>query len=102
MSRDRSSRRVPVLIAIVIALMLLMVPLPDWAAPFRPDWVTLALIYWAIALPRTWSVGSAWIVGIIVDVAQGTLLGQHAAALCVTIYVTVRLHLLCEYFRSCS
>ena len=98
MSRDRSSRRVPVLIAIVIALMLLMVPLPDWAAPFRPDWVTLALIYWAIALPRTWSVGSAWIVGIIVDVAQGTLLGQHAAALCVTIYVTVRLHLLMRVF----
>jgi rod shape-determining protein MreD len=98
MSRDRASRRFPVVVTIVITLMLMMIPLPDWAASFRPDWVTLALVYWAMALPRTWSVASAWAVGIILDVAQGTLLGQHAIALCIVVYVTVRLHLLMRVF----
>jgi len=55
-------------------------------------------IYWAMRLPRTWSVGSAWLVGLLLDVAQGTLLGQHALALCLVVFVTVRLHLLMRVF----
>ena len=78
--------------------MLLMIPLPEWAEAFRPDWVTLVLIYWAILLPRKWSVGTAWTIGLIIDVSQGTLLGQHAAALCAVVFVTVRLHLLMRVF----
>lgn len=91
-------QRLPVIITIVVALMLTVVPLPDWARPFRPDWIALTLIYWAMMLPRTWSVGSAWIVGILLDVAQGTILGQHALALCLIVFVTVRFHLLMRVF----
>ena len=32
------------------------------------------------------------------DVAQGTILGQHALALCVVVFVTVRFHLLMRVF----
>lgn len=95
---DRSAHRLPVMVTIVIALMLTVLPLPDRAEPFRPDWVALVLIYWAIMLPRSWSVGSAWIVGIVLDVAQGTILGQHALALCCIVFVTVRFHLLMRVF----
>jgi rod shape-determining protein MreD len=49
-------------------------------------------------LPRTWSVGTAWIVGIVLDVSQGTLLGQHALALCFVAFITVRFHLLMRVF----
>jgi rod shape-determining protein MreD len=49
-------------------------------------------------LPRTWSVGSAWIIGIVLDVSYGTLLGQHALALCLVAFVTVRFHLLMRVF----
>ncbi|MDH3337372.1 MAG: rod shape-determining protein MreD [Gammaproteobacteria bacterium] len=98
MSSGGSTQRLPVVITIVVALMLMVVPLPDWAAPFRPDWVALTLIYWAMMLPRTWSVGSAWIVGIVLDVAQGTILGQHALALCLIVFITVRFHLLMRVF----
>ena len=68
-------------------------PMPDWASPFRPDWVALTLIYWTMMLPRTYSIGTAWIVGIVLDVAQGTLLGQHAIALCFVAYIAVKFHL---------
>lgn len=90
--------RLPVILTIIVALMLTVVPVPDWAEAFRPDWVALTLIYWAMMLPRTWSVGTAWIIGIVIDVAQGTILGQHALALCFIVFVTVRFHLLMRVF----
>lgn len=93
-----SSGRLPAIVTIILAIMLAVMPLPDWADPFRPDWVALTLVYWAMMLPRTWSVGSAWLVGIVLDVAQGTILGQHALALCFIVFITVRFHLLMRVF----
>lgn len=98
MNRDRDSRRTPVIVSFVLGLMLTMMPLPAAAEPFRPDWLALLAIFWAMQLPRTWSVGSAWIIGIVLDVAQGTLLGQHALALCSIVFITVRFHLLMRVF----
>lgn len=93
MSNDRTSRRLPILISIVVALMLAIAPMPDWATPFRPAWVALALVYWSMNLPRTYSVGHAWLIGIVLDVAHGTLLGQHALALSCIVYLTIKFHL---------
>lgn len=98
MSSDRDSRRLPVLLCMIASLILAIVPLPGWAAPYRPDWAALTLIYWSMALPRSYSVGSAWLVGIVLDVAQGTLLGQHALALALITYLTVRFHLQLRVF----
>ena len=73
--------------------------IPSFSPLFlRPDWVVLILIYWAMTAPRSYNVGSAWIIGILLDVAQGTLLGQHALALCVVVYVTIKFHLLMRVF----
>jgi len=98
MSRDRASRRLPVIVTLVVGLMLSIMPLPDMIAPFRPDWLALLTIFWAMQLPRTWSVGIAWIIGIVLDVSYGTLLGQHALALAVIAFMTVRFHLLMRVF----
>lgn len=98
MSNGRNARRLPVLLSIAAALMLSIVPLPATIEAFRPDWVALTLIYWAMTLPRSYSVGTAWVVGIVVDVAHGTLLGQHALALCFIIYVTAKFHLQLRVF----
>jgi rod shape-determining protein MreD len=97
-SRDRASRRLPVIGTFVLGLMLAIMPLPESAQAFRPDWLALLMIFWAMHLPRTWSVGSAWILGIVLDVAHGTLLGQHALALVLITFVTVRMHLLMRVF----
>lgn len=98
MSREASSRRLPVVVTLVVGLMLSIMPLPNLIAPFRPDWLALLLIFWAMQLPRTWSIGTAWIIGLILDVSYGTLLGQHALALSVIVFVTVRFHLLMRVF----
>lgn len=98
MSRDRSSRRLPVIMTLLVGLMLTIMPLPESVESLRPDWMALLIIFWAMQLPRTWSIGTAWFIGIILDVSYGTLLGQHALALCVIAFITVRFHLLMRVF----
>ena len=100
MSKGRYTRPQPVIISVILALMLAIAPMPDWAEPFRPDWVVMTLIYWSTNLPRTYSVGWAWIIGIVLDVAQGTLLGQNALALSLVIYITVKFHLQMRQFPT--
>ena len=100
MSNSRAARAQPVIVSIVVALMLAIAPMPDWAVPFRPDWVTMTLIYWTMNLPRSYGIGWAWVIGLILDVAQGTLLGQHALALSLVIYVTVTFHLQMRQFPT--
>ncbi len=95
---SRVERRLPVIITLFVGLMLSIMPLPDTVQPFRPDWLALLLIFWAMQLPRSWSVGTAWIIGVVLDVSYGTLLGQHAVAMCVIVFITVRFHLLMRVF----
>jgi rod shape-determining protein MreD len=98
MSRKRTLRNLPVLITILIGFMLMIMPLPPVAEAYRPDWLVLVLIFWAMSAPRSYSVGIAWMLGMVLDVAQGTLLGQHALALCIVVYITVKFHLLMRVF----
>ena len=98
MSKGFLSRRIPALLSIVVAVMLAIVPLPESVEPYRPDWVAVTLIYWGLMLPRSYSVGTAWLVGLILDVAQGTLLGQHALSLCLIVYITAKFHLQLRVF----
>ncbi|MDJ0750196.1 MAG: rod shape-determining protein MreD [Woeseiaceae bacterium] len=95
---SQAAQRLPVLITLFVGLMLSIMPLPGGIQPFRPDWLALLLIFWAMQLPRSWSVGTAWIIGVVLDVSYGTLLGQHAVALCVIVFLTVRFHLLMRVF----
>jgi rod shape-determining protein MreD len=86
------------LLTILVSLMLMIMPMPIAVEPFRPDWLVLVMIFWVMSAPRSYSVGIAWLLGIVLDVAQGTLLGQHALALCVIVYITVKFHLLMRVF----
>lgn len=74
------------------ALLLTMLPLPDWAQVLRPEWVTLVLIYWCMALPGRISIGYGWLAGLMLDVTLGSLLGQHALALAVVAVLTIKLY----------
>jgi len=87
------------LITIIGAFMLAIMPLPGWAAEFRPDWVTLVLIYWAMAVPSKIGVTVAWFAGLLLDVSYGTLMGQHAVGMVLVIYV---IHLQHQRLRVAS
>lgn len=84
--------RLTIAASFLVALLLAIAPGPDWAEPFRPEWVGLVLIYWCIATPQRVGVGMGWLVGLILDVLYGSLLGQHALAKAVIAYLAVRFH----------
>lgn len=75
-----------------VAFMLTMLPLPDWAAYWRPEWATMVLIYWCMALPERVGVTTGWLVGLFLDVIHGAVLGQYALALSLIAYFTLSLH----------
>ena len=81
-----------ILISFVIALILTIMPLPDWTEPLRPYWMLLVLIYWCMAIPSRVGIGIAWVMGIFVDISQDALLGQHALAMALVALFAVSLH----------
>jgi len=91
-------RRWPVWGVMLAAAALTVAPLPTWLEAWRPPWVALVLIYWCLMWPRHFGVGSAWLLGLLLDVLHGTLLGQHALALSVVAYLVLRFHLQMRIF----
>lgn len=76
-----------VIFTLLIALMASIMPLPLSVDAFRPDWVLIVLIYWTMALPGRVNIITAWIMGFLLDVLLGSVLGVHAAAMAVAIYI---------------
>jgi rod shape-determining protein MreD len=79
-------------LSFLLALALSIVPLPGLMEMLRPEWVTLVLIYWCMALPNRVSVGIGWLLGLVLDVLRDTLIGQYALALALVAFLTLHLH----------
>lgn len=74
---------------VLFSLILDIVRLPEVAAPFRPDFLALSLIFFAIFDPRRISIGCAWIAGLLLDLLTGAPLAQNALCLALQIYLIV-------------
>ena len=81
-----------IILTFIAAMVLTVIPMPEWMALFRPEWVALTLLYWCIALPLRVGVGSAFILGLLMDVLKGALLGQHALALAIIAFLANKVH----------
>lgn len=86
-------RYLAIYLSLAVGLVLMILPLPDWVQPYRPNWVALILIYWSMALPKKVGLWFALFTGLLIDTLQGTLLGQHALALVIIIYLNLNLYL---------
>jgi rod shape-determining protein MreD len=74
------------------ALMLDILPWQGAALLLRPDFVLLLLLYWAVHQPLRIGMAAAWGLGLVMDVADGALLGQYALAYTVAIFIALTLH----------
>lgn len=79
-------------LSLLFALLANIAPLSGVAMALRPDFLALVLLYWCIREPRRVGVGVSWLVGLLMDVADATVFGQHALAYAVLAYGA-------EYFR---
>ena len=80
-------------LSLLVALVLMILPLPEWVQIYRPNWIALTLIYWSMALPKQVGLWFAFFTGIILDTSLGTLLGQHTLPLIIIIYINLNLYL---------
>lgn len=84
----------PSFIVVTLALALALNLLP-WSGVWvlvKPDFVALAVLYWCIDQPRKVGFFAAWALGLVMDVANGALFGQHALAYTVLAFAAIVLH----------
>ena len=70
----------PLFIAFTLLLALGVNLLPLGRQPAMPDMLAVALVFWNVHQPRRVGVGVAFLFGLLMDVHQGALFGQHALA----------------------
>jgi rod shape-determining protein MreD len=79
-------------LTLLVALVLNLVALPGFLQLLRPDFIALTLIYWVVYHPRRVGFSPAWFLGLTMDVADGSLFGQHALAYAMLMYLAILLH----------
>ncbi len=82
----------PVFIAatLIAAFLLNLLPWGRWYGV--PDFVALVLVFWSIHQPRRVGIGIAFCMGLLMDVHDATLLGQHALAYTLLSYFAIMIH----------
>ncbi len=88
----------PPFVALFVALAVEIAPLPEVLQLFRPPFVAMVLIYWIMMWPQRIGLGTAFLLGIAMDILHGQLLGQNALALTVVAFLTLRFHLQIRIF----
>lgn len=66
--------------------------LPVGRAPWLPDLLALTVVFWNVHQPRRVGVGVAFAFGLLMDVHEGALLGQHALAYTLLAYFAITVH----------
>lgn len=88
----RARRGAWVIVALVfLALLLVIVPLPEFVAWARPSFPLLVVVYWSMALPERHGTWTGFIVGLAVDVLLAIPLGMHALSFSLAAWASSRL-----------
>lgn len=81
-----------IMLTLTVAFLLDSLPLPLWLARLNPDWLALVLIYWCLVLPQRVGIGTGWVLGLLVDAARSSLLGQHALVYAILAFLALKSH----------
>lgn len=65
-------------LTLALALLLNLTPLGRVA--WMPDWLAVVLLFWCVQQPTRMGMSVAFGLGLVIDVSQSSILGQHALA----------------------
>ena len=80
----RPVSRLWIFASFLLAFLCNLIPWDNRLITFQPDFIAMLLIYWSIHQPGRVSTGIAFACGILMDIADANVFGQHALA-----YVTM-------------
>jgi hypothetical protein len=82
----------PFFIGLTLLVALALNLLPLGRQPAMPDLLAVVLVFWNVHQPRRVGVGLAFLFGLLMDVHEGALLGQHALAYTLLSFVAISIH----------
>jgi rod shape-determining protein MreD len=74
-----------------LAIALLLDFLPWKSVALVPDFVALVLAFWCVRQPRLVGLGAGWLLGLLIDVGNGVLMGQHALSYSLLAFAAITL-----------
>jgi rod shape-determining protein MreD len=79
-------------VTLIAAMLTNLLPWSGWLLAIKPDFVALVLLHWCILQPRRVGFTVAMLLGLSMDVADGSLFGQHALAYSMLAFAGIVLH----------
>ncbi|RZI92918.1 MAG: rod shape-determining protein MreD [Variovorax sp.] len=77
-------------VSLLAALLLDFIPLGR--AAWTPDFLALAIVFWSVHQPMRIGIGVAFAFGLVMDVHQSAMLGQHALSYTTLGYFAIAIH----------
>ena len=77
-------------LSLLLAFMLNLIPFGRVSA--MPDFIALVLVFWNVHQPRRVGVGVAFLFGLMMDVHDSAVLGQHALAYTLLSFFAITIH----------
>ncbi len=88
----RPARVSYIALTVLAAALVNLLPTPELIMRVKPDFIALVVIYWTIFHPYRVGFTSAWLLGLFMDVANGSLFGEHALAYTLMLYLAGVFH----------
>lgn len=79
-----------IIFSLIVALLLNQQSLPGIMSLLCPDFLALVILYWNIYHSKQFGMGAAFSMGLLMDVSEANVLGQHAMAYSVMIFLCQR------------
>jgi rod shape-determining protein MreD len=83
---------------LLLAVLLQIAPLPEAVGQARPLFPALVLAYWLLETPDRIALGSAFLVGLLLDLGAASVLGEHALRLTVFAFLVQRFRTRLRFF----
>ncbi|MFN0314286.1 MAG: rod shape-determining protein MreD [Burkholderiales bacterium] len=88
----RPARMSYIALTILAGALFNLLSAPELITRLKPDLIAMMVIYWTIYHPYRLGFTSAWLLGLFMDVANGSLFGEHALAYTLMLYLAGVFH----------
>ncbi|QHG92306.1 rod shape-determining protein MreD [Coxiella endosymbiont of Amblyomma sculptum] len=77
----------------LMGMIMTILPFPTWTIWYQPSWVFMILVFWISTTPYQVGIGTAFTVGLFLDLLKENVLGRHALAFTCLSYFFIRFQL---------